>query len=69
MCDDCGGTGMWDVLSSIPCKCMKKKIDTALLLKQIIEFKKKALKEKRFEDAVDFKDIENKLRDQLKGEK
>ena len=22
VCDECGGTGMWDVLSSIPCSCM-----------------------------------------------
>jgi hypothetical protein len=66
-CDECGGTGMWDVLSSVPCpKCMDNKANIALLIKQIITFKLKAVKDCRWSDAGDFRKIEDKLRKKLK---
>ena len=66
MCDECGGTGMFDVLSSIPCSCVSKKVDIAILIKKIIVFRNKAIKQKRWDDASDLKDIEKKLIKKLK---
>lgn len=45
---------------------MSKKADIALLIRQIIEFKNKALKEYRYEDAKELKEIEKKLKNKMK---
>lgn len=60
MCDECGGTGMFDVLSSIPCKCRMKNNDKNTLNK-IVNLREKAAKEKRYEDALLLFEIQNKL--------
>jgi len=67
MCDECGGTGMWDVLSSVPCSCMDNKVNIAILIKKIIEFKKKAIEENRLWDATELLAIEKKLKNKLKN--
>jgi len=67
MCNECGGTGMWDVLSSIPCKCMSKKVNLAALINRYVRFKEKAIKECRWQDAAELKDIETKLIKKIKN--
>ena len=67
MCDECGGTGMWDVLSSVPCSCMSKKTNIAILIKQIMVFKKKAIEDNRLWDATELLAIERKLKNKLKN--
>lgn len=60
-CDECGGTGMFDVLSSIPCKCMQKPQNKKNTLNKIVSFREKAAKEGRHEDALMLFAIQNKL--------
>ena len=61
MCDECGGTGMFDVLSSIPCKCKMRTPNIKNTLNKIVNFREKAAKEGRHEDALMLFAIQNKL--------
>ena len=61
MCDECGGTGMFDVLSSIPCSCMEKKENKQNTLNRIVRFKEKARKSGRYYDETVFRIIELKI--------
>lgn len=65
-CDECEGTGMFDVLSSIPCKCMEKKTNITNLINRIVRFKEKAKKEGRYYDETMFRTIEVKLINKIK---
>jgi hypothetical protein len=66
MCDECGGTGMFDVLSSIPCVCrMKKNIQKTL--NRILRLKEKAILQQRWDDVHDLREIQKKLENKLKN--
>lgn len=60
-CNKCFGTGMFDILSSIPCDCMSKKNT----LNRIVRLKMKAVKEERWDDTKLLRAIEKKLTKQL----
>jgi hypothetical protein len=60
MCNKCLGTGMFDVLSSIPCDCMRTP-NIKNTLNKIVNFREKAAKEGRHEDALMLFAIQNKL--------
>ena len=61
MCSECGGTGMFDVLSSIPCSCMKRK-NIPLLIVKMCKFERKAVRDQRYDDALMFSNIKMKIR-------
>ena len=61
MCKKCLGTGMFDVISSIPCDCINKK----KTLNRIIRAKERALEENRYCDASDLNDLEEKIKEEI----
>ena len=65
ICDECGGTGMWDVLSSIPCSCMSK-VNKQNTLNRIVRAKERARKDRRYYDETVFRSIELKIIQRLK---
>ena len=67
MCDECGGTGMFDVLSSIPCSCMENKNkNIQKTLNRILRLKEKAILQQRWDDVHDLREIQKKLENKLK---